>query len=173
MPSPDGENFRDLSHYGRHPHQAGDQDMEGIIMAKKDINSITLIGILAGDAKLTESGNRSSLLFTLASKDGYTKKDGTESTSFIRCSLSSPAGGYASKMAQYMTKGQRIGLSGSLRTWATKGDDGKYLDGYMVQADSVQLLSGRSGNDDHTETQQNQPADETIKLDITSDDLPF
>ena len=142
-------------------------------MAKKDINSITLIGILAGDAKLTESGNRSSLLFTLASKDGYTKKDGTESTSFIRCSLSSPAGGYASKMAQYMTKGQRIGLSGSLRTWATKGDDGKYLDGYMVQAESVQLLSGRPGNDGHTETQQNQPADETIKLDITSDDLPF
>ena len=143
-------------------------------MAKKDINSITLIGILAGDAKLTESGNRSSLLFTLASKDGYTKKDGTESTSFIRCSLSSPAGGYASKMAQYMTKGQRIGLSGSLRTWATKGDDGKYVDGYMVQAESVQLLSGRPGNDGSTETQQNQPVEEPpIKLDITSDDLPF
>ena len=51
--------------------------------------------------------------------------------------------------------------------------DGKYLDGYMVQAESVQLLSGRPGNDDHTETQQNQPTDETIKLDITSDDLPF
>ena len=43
----------------------------------------------------------------------------------------------------------------------------------MVQAESVQLLSGRPGNGDHTEAQQDQPADETIVLDITSDDLPF
>jgi hypothetical protein len=43
----------------------------------------------------------------------------------------------------------------------------------MVQAESVQLLSGRPGNGDHTETQQDQPVDETIVLDITSDDLPF
>lgn len=149
-------------------------------MAKKDINRITIVGILAGDANLNETGERASLMFTVASKDGYAKKDGTESTSFIRCALSSARGGYATKMAPYLKKGTRVAIDGRLRTWSTKTEDGKYTDGYTVQADQVELLGG--GNRANGDAQQAQPAATAqpavppaneLPLDIESDDLPF
>ncbi len=146
-------------------------------MAKQDINRIIFTGIVTGDANATESGERSSTLFTVACKDGWEDKTGNESTSFFRCALSSPKGGFATKMAPYIKKGTRVLVDGRLRTWSTKDEaSGKYSDGHRITVDKIQLLGGNraAGEAKPAETAKPAvpPANE-LPLDIGSDDLPF
>lgn len=108
------------------------------------INSVTLIGNLVRDAELkyTNSGMAISN-FSIAVNRSKKQTDGNyvDEASFIDCTL---FGKRAEALNQYLVKGQKIGVSGSLvqDRWTT--DSGENRSKISVNVDNVELLGSKS-----------------------------
>jgi single-strand DNA-binding protein len=131
--------------------------------------SATVVGNLGRDAELKTVGNGSVLSFAVASTG---KVKGEKVTTWVSCSL---WGSRGEALAQYLTKGTKVAVTGELSMRESAKTSKTYLE---VRVDQLELLGG--GSRDRVERQERPPArigggDEEYAKDDESfeDGLPF
>lgn len=103
-----------------------------------DINVCTFTGRVTRDAQLkTSSNNKSYCTFSIANNIGYGEY---ASTVFIDCTI---WGARGESLAQYLTTGQLIGVSGELKLGKWTGKDGTEKSSLQLNVQSIQLLGGK------------------------------
>lgn len=127
------------------------------------MNTITVAGTLGKDAEVKYLPNGDAIAnFSVADSQGRDKP-----TIWWNCGL---YGKRAESLAQYLTKGQAVTVTGSVseREWTSK--DGEKRKSMDVRVNDVALQGGRRDAEPQQERQQpSKPA----PVDIDSDDLPF
>ena len=130
--------------------------------------SATVVGNLGRDAELKTVGNGSVLSFAVASA---AKVKGEKVTTWVSCSL---WGSRGESLAQYLTKGTKVAVSGELSMRDSAKTGKTYLE---VRVDQLELLGG--GTRERDVHQVRPPAraggdEEYAKDDESFDDgLPF
>lgn len=128
------------------------------------MNTITVAGTLGKDAEVKYLPNGDAICnFSVADSQGRDKP-----TIWWNCGL---YGKRAESLAQYLTKGQAVTVTGSVseREWTSK--DGEKRKSMDVRVNDVALQGGRRDAEPQQERQQPQkpaPVD-----DLDSDDVPF
>src|SRR5690625_3320053 len=161
------------------------------------LNRVVLVGRLTKDPDLRYTPNGVAVAnFTLAVNRPFTNQQGNREADFINCVVWRRP---AENLANYMKKGNQVGVDGRLQTRTYEGQDGKTVYVTEVVADSVQFLeskgasqgggqgtSGLQHNQNYNENQNqnqnrnqgNQNQDDPFRndgepIDISDDDLPF
>jgi single-strand DNA-binding protein len=101
------------------------------------VNVVVLIGNLATEVDVREVGDDKRVAKFLLAVDRRTKEGGAD---FIWVSAWDRQ---AERCAQYLTKGQRVGVDGRFRSRSWE-EEGKRRDAIEVVARSIQFLSPRS-----------------------------
>ncbi|UBK54509.1 single-stranded DNA-binding protein [Clostridium perfringens] len=118
------------------------------------MNKVVLVGRLTKDPELRFTANKGTAVtrFTLAVNRDYKKEDGTQEADFINCIAYSKR---AEIIAQYLTKGKRFTVSGSIRTGSYDAQDGtrRYttyvvVDGFDFIDSSDSKVNNDNLNDD-------------------------
>ncbi|HAT4130485.1 single-stranded DNA-binding protein [Clostridium perfringens] len=118
------------------------------------MNKVVLVGRLTKDPELKFTVNKGTAVtrFTLAVNRDYKKEDGTQEADFINCIAYSKR---AEIIAQYLTKGKRFTVSGSIRTGSYDAQDGirRYttyvvVDGFDFIDSSNSKVNNDNFNDD-------------------------
>jgi single-strand DNA-binding protein len=132
-----------------------------------DMNTVNLVGRLARDAELRNTGSTSvlsiRLAFTSTRKVGDAYEDAPNYVDVVTF------GRRAEALANIIGKGDRIGITGRLswREWEAKDGGGK-RQAVQVIADDVQLLGAPKAREDHT------PAPAPVHpVPTADDDIPF
>jgi len=120
----------------------------------EDINNLTIIGNMVKDAELkyTNSGTAITKL-TIAVNRSVKKGDNWEDeASFFEVSLWGKRG---ESLNQYLLKGTKIAVNGSLKqeTWE---QDGNKRSKVIIMADNIQLLGGKKDNSNGGQSNQSQ-----------------
>ena len=147
------------------------------------INRVIIVGRLTADPSLRyTAGGVAVCSFTLAVNRPFTNQKGEREADFIQCVAWRKAG---ENVANFLRKGNLVGVDGRLQTRSYEGQDGKRVYVTEVVADSVQFLEpkGKSSTQQETSnTWQNQAPtsvnDDPFAMDgeainISDDDLPF
>ena len=125
----------------------------------QDLNVVSLVGRVVRDARLAyTAGGTAAVNFSLA-VNSTKKRNGKyeDKADFFDCAL---FGRLAEAIAQYLTKGKQVSLSGRLEQQSWEKDGARYTK-VVVIADNVQLLSAgkreeeRSGARQADEGQEN------------------
>lgn len=122
------------------------------------MNKVILVGNVVNDIKLTESESGVKFTgFSLAVRKEYSVKDGERESEFIKIIAWRTLG---ERIAQYVNKGDKIGVCGRLQTRSYEKDGQKR---YVVEvvADSVEFMGKK------------QDATDPSLTPITDDSLPF
>ncbi|EOU2050659.1 MAG: single-stranded DNA-binding protein [Clostridium perfringens] len=118
------------------------------------MNKVVLVGRLTKDPELRFTANKGTAItrFTLAVNRDYKKEDGTQEADFINCIAYSKR---AEIIAQYLTKGKRFSIAGSIRTGSYDAQDGtrRYttyvlVDGFDFIDSSDSKINNDNFNDD-------------------------
>ncbi|EGT3605401.1 single-stranded DNA-binding protein [Clostridium perfringens] len=118
------------------------------------MNKVVLVGRLTKDPELRFTANKGTAVtrFTLAVNRDYKKEDGTQEVDFINCIAYSKR---AEVIAQYLTKGKRFSIAGSIRTGSYDAQDGtrRYttyvvVDGFDFIDSSDSKVNNDNFNDD-------------------------
>ena len=118
------------------------------------MNKVVLVGRLTKDPELRFTANKGTAVtrFTLAVNRDYKKEDGTQEADFINCIAYSKR---AEVIAQYLTKGKRFSVAGSIRTGSYDAQDGtrRYttyvvVDGFDFIDSSDSKVNNDNFNDD-------------------------
>lgn len=118
------------------------------------MNKVVLVGRLTKDHELRFTANKGTAVtrFTLAVNRDYKKEDGTQEADFINCIAYSKR---AEVIAQYLTKGKRFSIAGSIRTGSYDAQDGtrRYttyvvVDGFDFIDSSDSKVNNDNFNDD-------------------------
>ena len=154
----------------------------------RSFNQVTLMGNLTRDPELRQIPSGQSVCnFSLALNRAYKGQDGEwqEATDFVDVVAWGPLG---ERVAQYVTKGRPVLVSGRLqsRNWEQDGQKRSKLE---VVAQDVTFLGGRSNGDDYSPASDAgaKPAKQTgakktdkdVKIEdvddepINLDDIPF
>jgi len=137
------------------------------------INVCTLSGRLGRDSEVKHLPNGTAVLeFSIAVDVGF----GDRKTSFwLRCSLFGDRG---SKLAQYLTKGQSVAVSGEFNPRAWNDKEGAEKISLELRADKVELLGSK--RDDSPATShaplapaRSAPAAKAPTFDEDDDSIPF
>lgn len=117
------------------------------------INRVVLVGRLTKDPELRYTPNGiASTRFTLAVNRTFTNQQGEKEADFIQCQAWRKQ---AENLANYMKKGNMVGIEGRIQTGSYEGQDGKRVYTTDVVCDSIQFLESRgSGGQDQP---QNNP----------------
>src|SRR5690625_3349000 len=162
------------------------------------LNRVVIVGRLTRDPDLRYTPNGVAVAnFTVAANRPFTNQQGNREADFINCVVWRKP---AENLANYMKKGNLIGVDGRLQSRSYEGQDGKTVYVTEVVADSVQFLepkgssqgggqspAGSQSNQSYTQNQgqnqnqnqnQNQQQNNPFKndgepIDISDDDLPF
>jgi len=144
----------------------------------RGVNKVILIGNLCKDpeSRVSASGSTITNLVVATSESWKDKQSGEkkEQSEFHRVSMFNKLGEIA---AQFLTKGSKVYIEGSLRTRKWQDKDGK--DNYTTEivASEMQMLSGKGDSvEQHTAPakQQKQPAQQyQAPVDDFNDDIPF
>ena len=124
----------------------------------RGVNKVIIIGNLGADPEHRQFSNGGSVTnISVATSEQWTDKQSgekREATEWHRISLFNRLGEIA---AQYLRKGSKVYIEGSLRTRKYQADDGS--DRYVteIRADQMQMLDGASGNNQQ-QGNYNQPA---------------
>ena len=138
------------------------------------INNFIGIGRTTKDIDLRYSQNGTAIAnFTIA----ITRRFDKEKTDFIRCIAFKKT---AELIAQYVKKGNQIGIEGSIQTGSYQDKEGKTVYTTDVIVNNVQFLESRSSQPKqqqrvdvyNNEVKQAQQFDGE-QIDIGDDDLPF
>lgn len=145
----------------------------------KGINKVILIGNLGADPE--KSGSATKL--RLATSESYIDRNGAkvERTEWHKITIFGKLGDIA---MQYLRKGSKVFIEGSLRTSKYNDKDGQQRYSTEILANFMQMLDGKSeGNFEHSyqPTNANNPAQtgvmnqsvETFMAFDDEDDLPF
>ena len=109
------------------------------------LNVVHLIGNLGKDAELRYlATGLAKAEFSLAINYGKKKPDGTwdNQTEWVNIVL---FGDYADRLAQHLTKGRMVYISGRISTNSWQSDDGQKHYRTQVIADTVKILDKREG----------------------------
>lgn len=158
------------------------------------MNRVVLVGRLTRDPDLRYTPTGVAVAnFTLAINRPFTNQDGNREADFINCVVWRRP---AENLANYMKKGNQVGVDGRLQSRSYEGQDGKTVYVTEVVADSVQFLEskgasqgqdtsgfqqnqGYSQNQNRQQSQQSSPnqgnpfSNAGEPIDISDDDLPF
>jgi len=127
------------------------------------MNKVFLIGNLTKDPELTTTGNNIKLCrFTIAVSRSYAK-DGNNDTDYIPVVVWRAQ---AENCANFLKKGSKAAISGSIQTRQYEGKDGTRRYTTEIVADEIQFLSTKS-SDNGT------GADDFDTLEPIDDELPF
>lgn len=141
------------------------------------LNSVTLVGRMAGDAELRYTPNNQAVAtFRLAVNRPFKNQNGEREAYFINCVIWRQQ---AENLANWAKKGALIGIAGRIQTRSYENQQGQRVYVTEVVADSFQLLESRkdreggqsqgySHPDFSRQTQMN-----ANPMDISDDDLPF
>ena len=106
------------------------------------MNSVSLVGRLTRDPELRQTQSGISVAsFTVAVDRRYTNNDGQREADFIACVAWRQT---AEFIAKYFTKGQRIGLTGSIQTRQYTAQDGSKRTVCEVVADNVEFVERKA-----------------------------
>ncbi|MGE7940645.1 single-stranded DNA-binding protein [Lysinibacillus xylanilyticus] len=106
------------------------------------LNRVILVGRLTKDPELRYTPNGvASCRFTVAVNRTFTKDGEEKQADFIQCVAWRKQ---AENLANFMKKGNLIGLEGRIQTGSYEGQDGKRMYTTDVVADSIQFLEPRS-----------------------------
>lgn len=109
------------------------------------INRVVLVGRLTKDPELRYTPSGAAVAtFTLAVNRMYTNQQGDREADFINCVIWRKP---AENVANFLKKGNLAGVEGRIQTRSYEGQDGKRVYVTEIQADSVQFLEPKSGND--------------------------
>ncbi|MFC0525968.1 single-stranded DNA-binding protein [Pontibacillus salicampi] len=154
------------------------------------LNRVVLVGRLTKDPDLRYTPNGVAVAnFTIAVNRPFTSQQGGKDADFINCVVWRRA---AENLANYMKKGNMVGVDGRLQSRSFDNQEGKRVFVTEVVADSVQFLETKGssgggapqqqgfqpnqnqGNSNNQQQTQNDPfADNGEPIDISDDDLPF
>ncbi|HBI7026666.1 TPA: single-stranded DNA-binding protein [Clostridium perfringens] len=118
------------------------------------MNKVVLVGRLTKDPELRFTANKGTAVtrFTLAVNRNFKKEDGTQESDFINCIAYSKR---AEVIAQYLTKGKRFSVAGSIRIGSYDAQDGtrRYttyvvVDGFDFIDSSDSKVNNDNFNDD-------------------------
>jgi single-strand DNA-binding protein len=102
------------------------------------INRVIIVGRLTADPSLRyTAGGVAVCSFTLAVNRPFTNQKGKREADFIQCVAWRKAG---ENVANFLRKGNLVGVDGRLQTRSYEGQDGKRVYVTEVVADSVQFL---------------------------------
>lgn len=133
------------------------------------VNRVVLVGRLVRDPESRRtSSNQSVTSFTIA-VDNRSKE---KSTSFLQVVC---WGSTADFVAQYMKKGNLVGVDGRLQQRNYENQSGQKVNVVEIVADSVQSLESRQSESPAQAGYQpdTNPTAEPVGVDISDDDLPF
>ncbi|RLL41752.1 single-stranded DNA-binding protein [Oceanobacillus piezotolerans] len=162
------------------------------------LNRVVLVGRLTRDPELRYTPNGVAVAnFNIAVNRPFTNQQGNREADFINGVVWRRQ---AENLANYMKKGNLIGVDGRVQTRNYEGQDGKMVYVTEIVAESIQFLEskGSSGGGNNTsgyqqnqnqnqnqfnqnnqfQPNQNQPMEDPFKdngepIDISDDDLPF
>src|SRR5690625_3180573 len=145
------------------------------------LNRVVLVGRLTRDPDLRYTPNGVAVAnFTLAVNRPFTNQQGNRDADFINCVVWRKP---AENLANYMKKGNMVGVDGRLQSRTYEDQDGKTVFVVEVVADSIQFLESRKDNNQsQQQNQQSQQAttntddpfaNEGQPIDVSDDDLPF
>ena len=131
------------------------------------MNRVELIGRLTKDPELRyiPGSGTAVATFTLAVNRDFLKKDGTRDADFIRVEIMGKRG---EAVANWLTKGKLVAVSGALRIDNYQDKDGTYKSYTKVSADQVEFLEKNNKNDNvgGTPEQSSYPS-------VEDSDIPF
>lgn len=147
------------------------------------INRVILVGRLTRDPELKYTPNGVAVAnFNIAVNRPFKNQAGESEADFINGVVWRKP---AENLANYMKKGNQIGVDGRIQTRNYEGQDGKTVYVTEVVADSIQFLESknRDNNTDNRDNQQNSnpfsrqnnppKAEVAEPIDISDDSLPF
>ncbi len=154
------------------------------------LNRVVLTGRLVRDPELRYTGNQGVAVsnFTIAANRPFKNEQGESEADFIQCVAWRKQ---AENLANYMKKGNMIGVDGRIQTRSYEGQDGKMIYVTEVLAENIQFLEPRKSDNgpsapqgyqqNNQQYQQSQPQAQQSNpfeqqgqaVDIGSDDLPF
>ncbi|BFM45035.1 hypothetical protein CFS9_36760 [Flavobacterium sp. CFS9] len=130
---------------------------------------MNIIGRVTKDAEVrTLSGNRQVVNFSIATNESYRSKEGerVEQTTYFDCAY-----WISPKVADILTKGTLVELSGRVSARAWKGSDGELHAGLNFNTSQIKLHGGVKkvqGEVTATQTQNSRPT-----VQEPEEDLPF
>lgn len=136
------------------------------------MNSICLVGRLTKDVELRYTpSNVAVATFTLAVNRIFKNENGDREADFINCVMWRQQ---AENFANWVKKGNLVGITGRIQTRNYEGTDGKRVYVTEVVAESFQLLEKRDNSaNQNSMAEQMPPSFAGDPMDIKDDDLPF
>lgn len=136
------------------------------------MNNLSIIGRLVATPDLTQTQSGIPMTkFTLAVDRPY-KKDGERQTDFLDCVAWRQT---AEFICRFCSKGQRIGLTGSVQTDNYTDKDGNKRKSWSVQAQQVYFAESKrdgSGGKNNIGVERDEPPAGDF-VPVANDDLPF
>ncbi|MGV3766773.1 MAG: single-stranded DNA-binding protein [Chitinophagaceae bacterium] len=134
---------------------------------------MNIIGRLTKDAEIRSvAGDRQVVNFSIASNDSYRNKQGEriEQTTYFDCAY-----WITTKVAQYLTKGTLVALTGRVSARAWVGKDGEAYAGLNFHASQIELHGGgrKNGNAAAQDAGGYSETPDPAPYPYPVDDLPF
>lgn len=118
------------------------------------LNRVVLVGRLTRDPELRYTPNGVAVgNFNIAVNRPFKNQNGENEADFIQGVVWKKA---AENLANYMKKGNLIGVDGRIQTRNYEGSDGKTVYVTEVVADSIQFLESKKNNNQGNQQQNNQ-----------------
>lgn len=132
-----------------------------------DLNMVAMVGRLTRDVEMRTFDSGSAVANFSLAVNYRTKKNGewVDEVSFIDCES-----WRADKIAQYLTKGKQIAVSGQIRQDRWQNDQGENRSKIKVAVSDIQLLGSKESNGDSNATYK--PASASSNDGFT-DEIPF
>lgn len=117
------------------------------------MNNVTLVGRLTKEVDLRYTPNGVAVAsFTVAVPHRYTDDQGNRGADFVNCVAWRTQ---AESMANYTERGQRVGISGEIKTRNYENDQGIKIYVTEVHADNVEFLDKPQNNDSQPDSNNN------------------
>jgi single-strand DNA-binding protein len=139
------------------------------------MNCVNLIGRLTKDSELsfTAGSGVAVLKYSVAVDRDYKGKDGQKEADFINCIMFNKA---AEGLAQYLTKGKLIGVTGAIRTGSYDAKDGTKRYTTDIVVSQVKFLDSKKSGENNQSSGNNEGLPEGMGEGITpvdGEDIPF
>jgi single-strand DNA-binding protein len=130
----------------------------------------TIVGRITKNAEINTLKNDKKVVnFSIATNDSYKTNQGErkELTTYYNCSY-----WISTKIAEFLTKGTLVELSGRISSNAWIGKDGEIKSGLNFHTSNIKLHGGGSKSNPNKQSLQ-QPQETNAFTEETIDDLPF
>lgn len=136
------------------------------------LNRVVLVGRLTKDPDLKYTKNGTAVAnVTLACKRTFPDQNGNYHTDFINCVVWKNA---AENIAQYMKKGNKVGIDGRIQTRTYEDNDGKTVYVTEVVAEMVSFLESKSNQvSNNQNVQQDQQGNNNLHYNPYEGHIPY